>query len=241
VGVLVGLQVLGIGRTTTRGADAAPPTVPTVAAPDAGALGSATGPDALTEAETPPVGPLEQEPRPAPPVLLRIPSIEVTSTVVAVGLEPDGAMEIPSDVRTVGWYDPFAGAGLAPGEPGTAVIAGHVDSRTQGRGAFWLLRDLVPGDIVEVLHADDTVSVWRIEEVVRYPKTDIPIADIFTFDGPSRLALITCGGEFDRSSGSYLDNYVVTAVPSMSVPGSPVLPGAPTLPGAPALSPSPVS
>ena len=75
------------------------------------------------------------------------------------------------------------------------------------------MRELVPGDVVDVEHADGTVSRWRIESVVRHPKTDIPIEDIFTFEGDERLALITCGGEFNRSAGAYLDNYVVTAVP----------------------------
>jgi hypothetical protein len=58
-------------------------------------------------------------------------------------------------------------------------------------------------------------------------EVNIPIADIFTFEGPSRLALITCGGEFDRSIGSYLENYVVTAVPAMSIPNASGLVAAP--------------
>jgi hypothetical protein len=237
---VVGLQVLGLGRGGT--VDLAEPSVsPSAAAADdepaADPAAVEAGPEGLRDpsgdpssdpssdasADVPPGGELpqviEQPALPAPPSRLRLPTIEVDAEVVSVGLEADGAMEIPSDVRTVGWYDPFAGSGLSPGEPGTAVIAGHVDSRVQGRGAFWLLRDLQTGDMVEVEHSDGTTSTWRIESVIRYPKTDIPIEDIFTFEGPSRLALITCGGEFDRSSGSYLDNYVVTAVPAMRVPG----------------------
>jgi sortase (surface protein transpeptidase) len=238
---VVALQVLGIGRSTdgtdllaastlettaervdgVEGAEGVAPVEPP-ADPDETAASERDGQAAVD-------GLIQPEVRSAPPLQLRIPAIEVDTTVVTVGLEPDGAMEIPADVRTVGWYDPIAGAGVAPGEAGTAVIAGHVDSRTQGRGAFWLLRDLTPGDLVEVVHVDGTVSQWQIEEVIRYPKTDVPIADIFTFDGPSRLALITCGGEFDRSSGSYLDNYVVTAVPVPSIAGAPRVP-IPTLP-----------
>jgi sortase (surface protein transpeptidase) len=223
IGALIGLQVLGIGRSDGLDAEGA---ATAVAAPSTTVTDEDSGPDEQREQESPvprsatvepPRATLQQEPRPAPPVLIRIPSIEVDAAVVPVGLEADGAMEIPSDVRTIGWYDPFGGSGLTPGEPGTAVVAGHVDSRVQGRGAFWLLRDVVPGDVVEIVHEDGTVSAWRIEEVVRYSKEDIPIADIFTFDGPARLALITCGGEFDRSIGSYLDNYVVTAVPVMSI------------------------
>jgi len=235
VGVLVAVQVLGVGRPTVEGdlaVDAAAPVAPADAAVDPAA---ATPPaPSRTPAPTSPPAPepvptpsVQQPARMAAPVALRVPAIEVDAAVVIVGLEPDGAMEIPSDVRTVGWYEPFPGVGVSPGEPGTAVIAGHVDSRTQGRGAFWSLRDLRPGDIIEIDHEDGTSTRWRIDEVVRYPKTDIPIEEIFTFEGDERLALITCGGEFDRSLGAYLDNYVVTASPLAAVGGGQLLPTAP--------------
>lgn len=224
VGV-VAVQVLGIGRPS-EDRSTPPPAPPAAAGEEQGAASRGSTSPSPSAATTTPAAPAVPSARPAvpdvrpasqriaPPVSLRVPAIEVDARVVVVGLEPDGAMEIPADVRTVGWYDPFEGLGVAPGEPGTAVIAGHVDSRTQGRGAFWPLRELTRGDVIEVAHADGTVTRWRVESVVRHPKTDIPIDDIFTFDGDERLALITCGGEFDRSAGAYLDNYVVTAVPA---------------------------
>ena len=232
---LLAVQVLGIGRPS-QGVPAASDAGPVAAAPDTATPTepvaptpppTSSGADVTERPATVDIAPAPQ--RIAAPVSLRVPAIEVDAPVVVVGLEPDRSMEIPSDVRTVGWYDPFAGAGVAPGEPGTAVIAGHVDSRTQGRGAFWPLRELVPGDVIDVEHADGTVSRWRVESVVRHPKTDIPIEDIFTFEGEERLALITCGGEFDRSAGAYLDNYVVTAVPLRTAIGGPAqaLPTAP--------------
>lgn len=92
----------------------------------------------------------------------------------------------------------------------------------QGKGAFWSLRDLRPGDVVDVEHADGTTTRWEVESVVRYPKDEIPIAEIFTFVGPERLALITCGGRFDRSANAYHDNYVVAAVPVAGGSSGPV-------------------
>ncbi len=148
----------------------------------------------------------------AAPLRVTIPHLGVEAEVVDVGLEPDGAMEVPEDVRTVGWYVPPSGNAVLPGADGTAVIAGHVDSRTQGPGAFIRLRTLEPGHEVSVDHADGTRSLWQVTEVQRYPKDDVPLGDIFVWAGEPRLALITCGGEFDRSIGSYLDNYVVYAV-----------------------------
>lgn len=165
------------------------------------------------DAPSVPTSELDRDGRPARPLEVRLPALRVTAPLIDVGVEPDGAMEIPEDVRTVGWYEPAPGAGVVPGEDGTAVLAGHVDSRAQGPGAFWALRDLVPADRVEVVHEDGSVSLWEVTEVIRYPKAEVPIEDIFVWSGPKRLALITCGGEFDRSIGSYLDNYVVLARP----------------------------
>ena len=220
----VASQAVG-GTGTPAPAVTLPPPAQDPATSDAPAdpVTPATPPTAPSAPPAPavPPAPVEAPQRVAPPVALRVAAIGAEAPVVIVGLEPDGAMEIPADVRTVGWYEPFPGAGVVPGEPGTAVIAGHVDSRTQGRGVFWPLRDLVPGDVVIVDHEDGTSTRWEVESVVRHPKADLPIEEIFTFEGEERLALVTCGGEFDRSVGSYLDNYVVTAVPLRTVDEGP--------------------
>lgn len=146
----------------------------------------------------------------AAPTSLSLPSIGVDAPLVDVGLEDDGGMEIPPDVSTAGWYE----LGVAPGEAsGTAVISGHVDSREQGRGAFWDLRRMEVDDVVTVDHADGTTSQWRVVARTSYPKDQLPIADIFTRFGDPRLVLITCDGEFDRGARSYSDNVVVYTVP----------------------------
>jgi hypothetical protein len=163
---------------------------------------------------------VEEPEEPAEPVRLvplqvRIGAIAVDAPIVPVGLEPDGAMEIPERVREIGWYDPD-GIGVAPGMTGTAVLAGHVDSRTQGRGALYDLRNLRVGEIIEVDLEDGTTQRWLITEVIQYDKTDLPLHEIFTWAGPARLALITCGGVFDRTARSYTDNLVVYAEPLAS-------------------------
>lgn len=166
-------------------------------------------------------------PEPAPvvvtaaaPMTISVPAIGVESApIVPVGLEPDGEMEIPEDVEVLGWYEPSASfpdfPGVVPGAPtGTAVLSGHVDSRTQGRGVFYDLRLLDVGDEIEVSHADGTVTRFVVTGRTSYDKDEIPLGEIFVWDGPSRLALITCGGEFDRTARSYTDNIVVLAVPA---------------------------
>ena len=168
----------------------------------------------------PPPPPPDGDPAVAPrvaPVGVRAPSIDVDAPVVPVGILPGDVMEIPDDVDDLGWYDPD-GLGVAPGQRGTAVFAGHVDSRTQGRGALYELRDLAIGDPVEVVLADGTVQRWRVTAVRQYPKATLPYDEVFTWAGAPRLALITCGGEFDRTERSYLDNIVAYAEPDPSAP-----------------------
>jgi hypothetical protein len=148
---------------------------------------------------------------------VRIGAISVDAPIVPVGLEDDGVVEIPERVAEIGWYDPD-GLGVKPGQVGTAVLAGHVDSRSQGRGALYDLRDLRDGETIELDLADGTTQRWLITEVIQYPKDVIPLEEIFTWSGESRLVIITCGGEFDRTARSYTDNIVVYAEP---LPASP--------------------
>jgi sortase (surface protein transpeptidase) len=143
----------------------------------------------------------------AVPVHLVIPAVGVDHPIVEVGLHPDGAMEIPYDVHEIGWFVPL---GIHPGDPGAAVFAGHVDSRTQGRGAFFDLQALDVGDRIAVV-TEEGEQRWTVMGRARYPKTELPVARVFATSGETRLVLITCGGDFDAGRRSYADNVVVYA------------------------------
>jgi sortase (surface protein transpeptidase) len=93
------------------------------------------------------------------------------------------------------------------------VIAGHVDSATQGGGAFFRLRDLRPGDEVTVAGSDGATRTFSVVSREVFEKAAVPLDQLFARDGPPRLTLITCGGAFDASSRHYRDNVVVTAQP----------------------------
>jgi len=140
------------------------------------------------------------------PVRLAIPAIGVATRLVRLGLEPDGAKQVPGDFGAAGW---FAG-GPAPGQLGPAVIAGHVDSRT-GPAVFYRLRDLRPGDRVEVLRADGSLARFAVERVGQYPKARFPTDDVYYPTLTPRLRLVTCGGSFDREAHSYRSNVIVFA------------------------------
>jgi sortase (surface protein transpeptidase) len=118
-------------------------------------------------------------------------------------------MAVPRNVRDVAWYE----FGPRPGEPGSAVLAAHVDLAGRGPGTFFRLRELDPGDTVEVDFADGSSRLFRVQARTVYSKADLPLDTIFAEGGASVLTLVTCGGGFDRSTGSYDSNVVVYAVP----------------------------
>jgi sortase (surface protein transpeptidase) len=138
-----------------------------------------------------------------------VPALGVDSGVDPVGVEPDGRMTIPAEVDRVGWYR----FGPAPGDDGSAVIAGHVDDREQGLGAMAPLRDAAVGDEVVVTDAAGTPTRWRVVSRELIQKQVLPLDRLFAREGPARLTLITCGGPFLAEFGSYRDNVVVVAEP----------------------------
>jgi sortase (surface protein transpeptidase) len=139
---------------------------------------------------------------------LSIPTIGVDAPITAVGLDGDGAMQVP-DTDTVGWYR----LGPRPGEPGPAVLVGHVDSRT-GPAVFHRLRELRRGDRIVVHHGNGTTSTFTIRRTERHPKTALPAERIWPRTTTPLLRLITCGGSFDRAARSYRDNVIVYAAPA---------------------------
>jgi sortase (surface protein transpeptidase) len=142
----------------------------------------------------------------APPARLQIPAIAVSTPLVRLGRLPDGSIQVPHDWDTAGWYD----RGPRPGQPGPAVILGHVDSKT-GPAVFYRLRELRPRDIIRVGLADGRVLVFRVQRTERYPKNHFPTEAVYFPTLQRELRLITCGGEFDYARGSYRDNIVVYA------------------------------
>jgi len=145
----------------------------------------------------------------AAPVRLDIPSIGVSTSLVALGLNPDGTMQVPAKWEEAGWY----ARGPRPGENGPAVIAGHVDS-TSGPAVFFRLHDLRAGAEVLVTRADHSVVRFAIDRLQQFPKASFPTAAVFGATPGPTLRLITCTGAFDEAARSYLDNLVAFASPA---------------------------
>lgn len=143
------------------------------------------------------------------PTGLSIPAIGLKVAVAALGIDEGGQMAIPEDVAVAGWYR----YGPTPGQAGNAVIAGHVDSRVQGLGAFDALTDLDVGDIVTVTNAAGSTTDFAVTGREEIAKEILATDDLFRRDGPAQLVLVTCGGDFDADARSYRSNVVVVAQP----------------------------
>jgi sortase (surface protein transpeptidase) len=143
--------------------------------------------------------------RPTGPMTITIPSIGVKAGIVGVGLEANGAMQVP-DPDQVGWYK----RGPRPGAPGPAVLIGHVDSRTSP-AVFYRLGQLRPGDEILVGHRDGSTTRFIVGRLERHPKTALPTKRIWTTTSKPLLRLITCGGSFNHATGHYRDNLIVYA------------------------------
>ena len=142
----------------------------------------------------------------ADPARVRIPAIGVDAAVFRLAVDAQGVLPAPPTNEGTGWWR----AGPEPGEPGPAVIVGHVDGR-EGPAVFFRLRELVPGAEIAVDRVDGSTAVFAVERVERHPKDAFPTEAVYGHTPDARLRLVTCGGEFDRSTRHYVDNVVVFA------------------------------
>lgn len=193
------LAIAAIGAALTACGSPSEPQ-PAPAAPPTSTL---PVPVSTTTAAAPVDGPLPH----SRPVKLEVPSIGVsTGPIIDLGLADDGALEVPGDAVTTGW---FTGS-PSPGETGPAVLAAHVDYN-HVPGTFNRLKDTKPGDQAIVHRADGTTAVFTVYRVERYPKSQFPTDDVYGDTAGPELRMITCGGAFDRSTRNYADNVVAYA------------------------------
>lgn len=149
-------------------------------------------------------GSWELPPEHAAPAGLWIPRIDVSAPMRSLGIASDGSLEVPDAYDMTGWY----AGGPRPGVHGPAVVAGHVDSRA-GPAVFSRLGQLQRGDLVHVVYEGGFVSTFVVQAKERVDKDAFPTARVYGNTERPELRLITCGGRFDRSAGSYEDNIVV--------------------------------
>lgn len=228
------LAVIGVTSVVlgvqAGGADTVPPTPPAAASPSTesapeltGATG-ATGATDETGVPAPTGTPLASPVQPAPPsaaeaaeegidplppsepVSVRVPGIDVQSSIVELGRNPDGTMETPSDPAKTGWYT----GSPTPGSLGPSVLAGHV-TWNGDESVFFRLGELREGDEVEVTREDGKTAVFAVTRVEEHPKDEFPTVEVYSNTDHAALRLITCAGEFDADRRYYDSNLIVFA------------------------------
>ena len=144
----------------------------------------------------------------SPPVRIEIPILKVNAPVTRLGLNPDGSVAVPplDDHNLAGWY---AGSAM-PGVTGASVILGHVDSWSGG-SVFFTIKNLRPGDRIDVIRADRSTAVFTVDGLQKAAKVAFPTSAVYGNPGYPALRLITCGGPFNAATGEYRDNIIVYA------------------------------
>ncbi len=142
----------------------------------------------------------------AEPVRVLIPAIRVDAPVQPVGIAPDGTMGVTHDQWSVAWYK----YGAVPGAPGSAVLAGHLDTKLTPTAVFYDLDKLKPGDEVRVQEKNGTEVRFKVRELKTYSYDSQP-EEVFAAGGSSRLSLITCAGVWLKEKHSYSERLVVFA------------------------------
>jgi LPXTG-site transpeptidase (sortase) family protein len=139
------------------------------------------------------------------PRKIRIPAIKIDTFVEWVGVAKDGTMDVPKNIWNTAW---FGDGGFRPGDPGNAVIAGHLDAPGT-KAIFWDLDKLKPGDKIFLNDADNRELVFEVLNSQAYPLDNAPLALIFGPSSEAHLNLITCNGTFDKTSRNYNKRLIV--------------------------------
>ncbi|WP_225834307.1 class F sortase [Streptomyces sp. NK08204] len=149
----------------------------------------------------------EALPRSAPTRLL-IPKIAVNAPFTALTTNASGQLQPPPAANTnlVGWYS----KGAAPGEAGTSIIAGHVDTATSA-AVFANLDELKAGDRFSVERADGSRADFVVDSAETFEKDKFPSRRVYADAPRPEARLITCAGDYDHSVKDYTENLVVFA------------------------------
>jgi hypothetical protein len=143
------------------------------------------------------------------PTRLEIPAIGVDTRLMQLGLKSDRTIEVPPYDKNApaGWYR----GSPTPGQIGPSVILGHVDTFKAGPVVFYRLSQMKPGNTVTVHRKDGSAARFVVDRVINVPKADFPTLEVYGNTDRAELRLITCGGDFDRRTGHYVDNVVAFA------------------------------
>ncbi|MFI9274254.1 class F sortase [Kitasatospora sp. NPDC052896] len=179
------------------------PPLPAPAAPDP----AAPDPAAADPAEPEQPGPALAAPGTRPTRLV-IPQISVNAPFTGLDLDAAGGLAPPpsNDTNLVGWYQ----GGAIPGDPGAAIVLGHVDTKTSP-AVFWGLSALAKGNTLDIVRSDGVTATFTVDGTEIFKKDNFPNDRVYKDTPDPQLRLITCGGSYDKGKKDYTSNVVVFA------------------------------
>ncbi|MGJ9407452.1 class F sortase [Nesterenkonia aurantiaca] len=144
----------------------------------------------------------------AAPESFEISSIGAGSELMHLGLREDNTLDVPpgDPGSPASWYT----GSPAPGDPGPAVLLGHVDDSLGEPGVFADLPALVEGDEITIDREDGTTATFEVTKAEQYYQDTFPTLEVYGNTEDPELRLITCDG-YNQATGEYEDNYVVYA------------------------------
>jgi len=216
----VGILVLGLslfGSHDMPSDDSLPPRIAAAPAPSASSESSDSVSPELSESKESSKSSKSSESSDRPagkhlprarPIRLLIPKISVDAPFTALSIGKSGRLNPPpaGDVNLVGWY----ARGASPGETGTSIIAGHVDTTTSP-AVFVELGDLKRGDKFSVERADGRTASFVVDSVEKFAKNNFPDQRVYADTPDAEARLITCAGAYDHAAKDYTKNLVVFA------------------------------
>jgi LPXTG-site transpeptidase (sortase) family protein len=134
-----------------------------------------------------------------PATWITIPKIGVAADVTQVGVE-DGLYTVP--LWAVGHHEDSAN----PGDPGNAVLNGHLETISAGH-VFARLKDLGVGDAIYT-YTDSQRLTWKVTQTLTAANTD---RDFLAPTEDRRLTLYTCTGTFNPATRDFDKRLVVVA------------------------------
>jgi hypothetical protein len=140
------------------------------------------------------------------PVQLALPG-GGTAKLVQEDLDADGALKIPEGLDEAAWWGAKLGA-----DHGVALLSGHVNWKGK-KGPFNELWQVKQGQEVKLTDAAGGAWVYKVDATETIHKSELAgrSEQLFSPDGPHKLLLVTCGGEYVGGTEGYEDNRVVTA------------------------------
>ncbi|GAA1420332.1 class F sortase [Streptomyces thermospinosisporus] len=169
---------------------------------------SAPSPAATAPSRPAPSAPAHKSMPRSAPVRLLVPKIAVDAPFTDLEVGASGQLQAPppDDTNLVGWF----AKGASPGEPGTAVVAGHVDTKTSP-AVFARLSELKKGDRFRVVRKDGSKAVFQVYDKDYFDKDDFPDDRVYADTPDAQIRLITCAGMYDRAAKDYTENLVIFA------------------------------